>query len=228
MLIVVEAEERLETLREQLHEAQEELQEIASQKNLLATPPGAPAAPMDLAQCVEAMGSGLGEMFDDPRLSQEARSKKAEVEGGFIAMRSIFATLVSVRQEYDTVRQMAEAAAAADTSTAASSLPTPATDPAAGEAGGGGVATVQEGEATATAATVGTGAAPVPATVPSGIVAAPMLDGPTQDRADNRERTPPPPGNRAKAIASMSLEELAGPRKAKSKGLAKRAATVIA
>ena len=69
MLIVVEAEEKLETLREQLHEAQEELQEIASQKILLATPPGAPAAPMDLAQCVEAMVSGLGQMFDDPRLS---------------------------------------------------------------------------------------------------------------------------------------------------------------
>ena len=53
---------------------------------------------------------------------------------------------------------------------------------------------------------------PVESVAPNAVVA--VLDGPTQDRSANRERTPPPPaGSRAKAIAKMSSAELAGPRK---------------
>ena len=66
---------------------------------------------------------------------------------------------------------------------------------------------MQTGEAsTAPAAVV---KAAVPAAVPT---PAPVADGPEQDRATNRERTPPR-GNRAKTIEQMSIEDLAGPRK---------------
>ena len=207
-------------MREQLHEAQEELQQIASQKILLATPRGVAVAPMDVTQCVESLGNGLGQMFDDPRLSDEARAKKTEVEACFVAMRSILATLSSVRLEYEAVRQQAEATAS--TSTADSSRPHPATDPATGEGGGGGATTVQTGQATVQAGE----AAAAPAAVDTGATpaTAPVADGPTQDRTANRERTPPP-GSRAKAIAKMSNEELAGPRKAKGGSKAAKAGT---
>ena len=88
-------------MRGQYHETQEELQLIASQKILLVASPAAPPPPMDLAQCVEAMRGDLGQMFDDPRLSAEARAKKMEVEAGFIAFRNIFAILSPVKMEYD-------------------------------------------------------------------------------------------------------------------------------
>ena len=68
-----------------------------------------------------------------------------------------------------------------------------------------GEATVQAGETATAPAAVEKN--PLPA-------AAPVADGPTQERIANRERTPPP-GSRAKAIAKMSDAELAGPRKAK-------------
>ena len=105
MLIVAEAEDELDTLREQLHDAKEELQRIEREKIVLV---GAPAAPVDLQQCVEAMAGDLGEMFADTRLSQEARGKKDEVEAGFRAMRSLMATLSAVRLEYQTCRKQVE------------------------------------------------------------------------------------------------------------------------
>ena len=55
LLVVAEAEDELDSLREQLHEAQEEMQRIANQKIILASPAGAPVAPKDIAQCVTAM-----------------------------------------------------------------------------------------------------------------------------------------------------------------------------
>ena len=41
LLVVAEAEDELDSLREQLHEAQEEMQRIASQHVLLVSPAGA-------------------------------------------------------------------------------------------------------------------------------------------------------------------------------------------
>ena len=160
---------------------------------------------MDVAQCVETMRSDLGEMFDDPRLSSVAKGKRGEIEAGFMAMRSIFATLSAVRLEYETVKQQAETASVSSSSNGSShAVPeAPAVE---------GAATVRAGEATVH--TVETGAAPTTMETNPVAATAPVPDGPTQERTANRERTPPP-GSRAKAIAKMSDAEIAGPRKAK-------------
>ena len=198
MLAIAESQDELDVLREQLHECEEELQRIDNEKILLCQPTGAPAGPMDFAQCIEAMGNSLGKMFDDPRLSSGARSKKDEVEAGFLTMRNFAARLSSIKIEYDTASQLAEP------TTTSSSEDSP--NPAAGEgpAAGGG-ATVQEGEPAASPAAVES---------PPPLANAPVADGPSQERTTNRERTPPP-GSRVKAILKMSDAELAGPRKAK-------------
>ena len=68
----------------------------------------------------------------------------------------------------------------------------------------------------------------VTASVPA-VVTRPVPDGPAEERAANRDRTPPPSGNRAKAVEQMSIIDLVGPRKtraaaAKSKAAPKAAA----
>ena len=148
-------------------------------------------------------------MFDDPRLSSEARSKKVEVEAGFLAMRNLASTLSALQVEYETVKL--QAAVFATTSTADSSHSNTAPNLAAREGGAGG-ATVQTGEATVQAGEAA--AAPAAVETNSLPATAPVTDGPTQERTANRERTPPP-GSRAKAIAKMSDAKLAGPRKTK-------------
>ena len=120
-------------------------------------------------------------------------------------MRNIFATLSAVRLEYETVKQQAQTTSAASTSNG-SSLAVPGAT-AVEEA-----ATVRTGEATTH--TVETGAAPARMEANLAAAAAPVPDGPNEERSANRERTPPP-GSRAKAIAKMSNAEIAGPRKAK-------------
>ena len=164
---------------------------------------------MDIAQCVETMRDDLGKMFDDPRLSSNARGKKDEVEAGFLAMRNLVATLSAVRLEYETVKQQAAATTTASTADGSNSA---AVQAPAAEGG----ATVQAVETAAVSAAVE--APPPPA-------AAPVPDGPPQERTTTRERTPPP-GSRAKAISKMSDVELAGPRKAKQ--LSKAGATATA
>ena len=203
LVVIAEAEDELEVLREQLHETQEEMQKIASQKILLASVDAAPVAPVDIAQCVTAMQSGLGQMFDDPRLSQEARAKKNEVEAGFLAMRNLASMLSSIQAEYET----AKVQAAVPTATAAAEVSSSSDSPSqtAGEAGG--EATVPTEEAATPPLTVGSGA---PAAV------SPVPDGPSEERSATRDRTPPPSkAGKKKTIEKMSDAELAGPRKAK-------------
>ena len=67
---------------------------------------------------------------------------------------------------------------------------------------------------------------PVVAAPPAATVPVPVLipDGPADERAANRDRTPPPKGSRSKAILKMSDEEIAGPRKAKGKAWGKTTA----
>ena len=157
---------------------------------------------MDIEQYVETMRDDLGKMFDDPRLSAGARGKKDEVEAGFLAMRTLVATLSAVRLEYETVKQ--QAAATTTSSSSDGSSPTVAEVPA-----------VEGGAAKQTVETAAVSTAVEPPTPPSAV---PAPDGPAQERA-SRERTPPP-GSRAKAIANMSDAELAGPRKAKGQAKA--------
>ena len=166
---------------------------------------------MDFQQCVETMVGDLGELFADPRHSQEARGNKNEVEAGFITMRALVATLSAVRLEYEACKQQAVAAenAATTTSGSADGSSTPVAESPTVVGG----TAVPTGEAAAVTTAVVTSA-------PSAAV--PVPDGPAQERA-NRERTPPP-GSRAKAIAKMSDVELAGPRKAKGQAKAKASA----
>ena len=57
---------------------------------------------MDFGQCIEAMRSSLGNMFEDPRLASEHRGRKQEVEAGFVTMCSFAATLSSIQLvDYD-------------------------------------------------------------------------------------------------------------------------------
>ena len=100
-LQIVEDRDELDAMREQFHESQDELQVIESKMLLLVAPAGVKPPPMDVAVCVEAMRGDLGQMFDDPRLSAEARAKRPEVEAGFTAFRHIFGILSSVKLEYD-------------------------------------------------------------------------------------------------------------------------------
>ena len=213
-LRIVEDQDELGSMREQFHEGQEELQAIESKLLLLVTPAGAPPPPMDVAVCVEAMRSDLGRMFDDPRLSDEPRAKRTEVEAGFNTMRHIFGILSAVRLDYST----ACTSAAQTTRTADVSDSRPPADPAAGEHAG-----VDQAEGAPTQAVETAEVAPTvePAAVPLA-APAPIPDGPERDRVADRERTPPP-GNRAKAIEKMSINELVGPRK--NKGGEAKAAT---
>ena len=195
LLVIAEAQDELDSLREQLHESEEEMQRIESEKIVLV---GAQAAPVDIEQCAETMRDDLGTMFVDPRLSSSARGKKDEVEAGFLAMRSLVATLSAVRLEIEAVKQ--QAAVTATASTADNTHSAAAEAPAA--------------EGGAPTQTVETAAVPATVESPPPSAAAPVPDGPAQERTATRERTPPP-GSRAKAISKMSDAELAGPRKAK-------------
>ena len=202
LVVIAEAEDELEVLREQLHGAQEEIQKIASQKILLASVDGAQVAPVDIAQCVTAMQDGLGQMFDDPRLSQEARAKKNEVEAGFLAMHNLASMLSSIQAEHQAAKLLAAVPAATPATEVSSSSNPPS--PGAGEAGGEAAVRTEEAATTTTAVE---GGAPV--------AISPVPDGPSEERSATRDRTPPPKGSRKKAIEKMSDAELAGPRKAK-------------
>ena len=48
-------------------------------------------------------------MFADPSLLSNVASKKGEVEGGFLAMRNLVATMSSLRLEYETAKQQTDA-----------------------------------------------------------------------------------------------------------------------
>ena len=198
LLVIAENQDEVDSLREQLHESEEELQRIDNEKILLCQPVGAPAGPMDFGQCIEAMRGSLGKMFDDPRLSAKARGKKDEVEADFVTMCNFAAKLSSIKIEYDTASQLVEPA----TTSSSADIPSPAAGE--GPAVGGGTS-VAEGEPAA---------APAAVESPPLLANAPVPDGPSQERTINRERTPPP-GSRAKAVLKMSDDEIAGPRKAK-------------
>jgi len=208
MLVVAEAGDRLEAYRDQLHETIDELERIKSQKILLATANGAPVAPMDIATCISTMQGGFSEMFNDPRLSDQQRAQKAELEAGFLQMRNFASVLSGIQAMYETAKLQA----AVTTATAAAELPAAASElpsQTASEAEGG--APVATEEATTPPAAVGGGAPGAPAAV------VPVPDGPPEERSANRDRTPPPnKGTRKKKdFDKMSEAELAGPRKAK-------------
>ena len=209
LLAIAETEEEVEVLREQLHDWQEEMELIASQKLLLVAAdaaqviPAAPVAPVDIAQCVTAMQSGLGEMFNDPRLSEEQRAKKSEVEAGFLAMRNLASMLSSPQADYET----AKLRAAVSTATAVAEVSSSSDAPSPTVAETRGETAVSTEEASTPSVAVG---GVTPAAV------SPVPDGPSEDRSATRDRTPPPSkGGRKKAIGKMSDADLAGPRKAK-------------
>ena len=141
-------------------------------------------------------------------------------------MQTLASTLSAIQAEYETAKLQAAVPDPATSSTEALN-PGAAPNLAAGETGG--EATVQAGTTAATVPTAGEGGTTVPVPVATSPALAPVLDGPALERKD-RDRTPPPVGGRAKAIAKMSDAELAGPRKAKggSKAGASATATVIA
>ena len=204
-LEIAVAEDELEAKRNQYHEAQAELQLIESQKLLLVAVPTAPPQPVDVAQCVESMREGLQAMFEDQRLSGADRAKRAEVEAGFVAMRSIFDTLANIRLNYAACTTAASAAP-----TGNGTPPDPATtNPAAGGEGTG--AAESPGGATMQATDeVSRAAAPVAAATAPVLAPRPVPDGPADERAANRDRTPPPGGGRAKAVAAMPFAQLVG------------------
>lgn len=160
---------------------------------------------MDLGQAVEAMREDFAAMFDDSSLPSTASSNKDEVEAGFLTMRNLVGMMSAISQEYKAATQQA---------TATSSTIVHRTAPPEAPAAEGGAAT----QATETAAVQAAVELPHPAE------AAPVPDGPVQERSSNRERTPPP-GKGSKAVSKMSDEELFGPRKAK---LAKAGAAATA
>ena len=172
---------------------------------------------MDVAVVVEAIRGDLGQMFDDPRLSPEARAKRAEVEAGFVAFRHIFGILSTVKLEYDTACNSAPQAPRPEAVPDAR----PTANAAEGEQAG-----VEQagGPPTQVIETTEVGAAmeqtPVPGTAPA--VVAPIPDGPSEERSANRDRTPPP-GSRASAVKNTAFDDVLGPRKAKG-GEAKAAA----
>lgn len=162
---------------------------------------------MDIAQCVKAMQDGLGQMFDDPRLSPKARGKKNEVEAGFLAMRNLASMLSAIQAEYET----AKVQAAVPTATVATevSKSSNAPSPVGGEAGG--ETTVRTEEAATTSVAVEGGA-------PAAAAPAPVADGPSQERTANRERTPPP-GSRKR---SNTCRMLSSPDHEKPNGATRR------
>ena len=198
LLVIAENQDEVDSLREQLHECEEELQRLDNERFLLNQPAG-PAGPMEFGQCIEAMRDSLGKMFSDPRLSSEARGKKDEVEAGFITMRNFAAILSSIKIEYDTASQLVEPAI----TTSSTDIPTTGTgeEPAVG-----GGAAVAESEPAA---------APAAVEQPPPVAVSPVPDGPSEERSATRDRTPPPTGSRAKAILKMSDDEIAGPRNPK-------------
>ena len=227
LLVVLEAEEDIEVTRERLHEWQDELQLIASQKVALvasAAAPTGPPHPIDMANCLEAMRVGLGGMFDDQRLSAEDRAKKPEVEAGFLAMRNIFSIISGVQMAY------AHACKTSDTpdSNGGGSIPTNTTadEPGMGieqnkgttENAGTGNGTEQGGDAPKAPATV---VEPSPEAAPS---QGNVTDGPASERA-GRDRTPPPSSDKRRALAKITDDEIAGARKAKGAATKGKAGT---
>ena len=224
LLVVLEAEEEIEAVRERLHDWQDELQRIASQKVALVATPAAPPQPMDMGQCVETMRAGLGEMFDDPRMSEVDRAKKAEVEAGFVAMRNIFSIISGVQMAYDNACKASEATS----SDGGGSMPANATGGVPGngtesnkvaaettEAGSG---TEQGGGISMAPAVV---AEPVPAAAPA---QGNVPDGPASERA-GRDRTPPPSSDKRRALAKITDAEIAGARKARGAAAKGKAGT---
>ena len=204
-------------MREQFHEGQDEMQALESKMLLLVAPSGVSPPPMDVAVCVESMRGDLGHMFDDPRLSAEAKAKRAEVEAGFVEFRRIFGILSSVKLEYD----------AACTSVPQAPRPEVVTDarPAANAAEGEQAGVEQAGGTpTQVAETAEVAAAVEPDVVPlqPPALISPIPDGPSDERSATRDRTPPS-GNRASAIKKTPFDEVLGPRKSKG-GEAKAAA----
>ena len=141
-------------------------------------------------------------MFEDPRLSQEDRARKSEVEAGFLSIRNFPTVLSGIQAMYEAAKLQAIVTTATAAAEVSSSSDSPSQT--AGEAGGG--ATVATEEAATSPLAVG-GGAPV--------AVSPVPDGPSEERSATRDRTPPPKGSRKKAIEKMPDAELAGPRKAK-------------
>ena len=217
LLVIAEAQDEVDTLREHLHEVEEELQKLDNERFLLNQPSSAPPGPMDFGKCIEALRTSLGNCFADPRLAEEHRGKKDEVEAGFVQMCSFAATLSAIQLAYETSKLMAEPT----TTSSSTEVPTPPT--VEGAAVGGGTA-APTGETDTAVAEVEQ--PPVVAASPVAIAPVPVLipDGPADERAANRDRRPPPKGSRSKAILKMSDEEIAGPRKAKAKAWGKASA----
>ena len=105
-IVIAEAHEEAESLREQIHKICDELQRIESEKKVLVLQ-GTPAVPVDLGQAVEAMREDFAAMFDDSSLPSTASSKKDEVEAGFLTMRNLVGMLSAISQEYKAAKQQA-------------------------------------------------------------------------------------------------------------------------
>ena len=214
---IAERQDKLDEMREQFHEGQDELQALESKMLLLVAPTGVSPPPVDVAVCVEAMAGDLGHMFNDPRLSAEAKAKRAEVEAGFVEFRRIFGILSSVKLEYDAACSSAPQAPRPEAVPDARPAPNATEGEQAGVEQAGGPPT-QVIETTEVGAAMEQ--TPVPGNAPA--VVAPIPDGPSEERSANRDRTPPP-GNRASAAKKTSFDEVLGPRKSKG-GEAKAAA----
>jgi hypothetical protein len=201
-----EAEEEADELREQIHDAKDEVEQLQSQQRILVLQgiqQGEPAAPVDLGVAVEAMRRDFDEMFTDTRMPGSAMAKKDEMEAGFVTMRDLVTMLASITTEYKEAKLKAEAPIPPIVA-----RPAPPAPPH------------PEGAATSEGTQAGSLQATVAANPPTTTAAVRDATASQEERNSNRERTPPP-ARGSKGIAKKSDEELLGPRRAK---LAKTAA----
>ena len=107
--VIEDAEAEAATLRDRIHDINDELERTKSEQRILVLQEsggeGATAAgPVDLAGAVETMRSYFDSMFNDPLLPPAAKEKGAEVEAGFVTMANLVTMLSALSAEYKAAR----------------------------------------------------------------------------------------------------------------------------
>lgn len=193
---VEDAEKEVSELRGKIHNVLEESEKIRSEQKVLVWAGGVQkqtAAPVDLGVAVEGMRDDFTKMFDDAALPSQAAARKDEVSQAFTTMAQLVGMLSAFSAEYKAAKQQGveNPGAAEETKEPPKQAPPPTTTPTGGAAAG---------KETATASSV------VQA------IGTPNDQDRKQDRAADRERTPPPKGKMRAKVCNRTDDDLLDPR----------------